>query len=120
MEGESRLFLHLSMSCCQRMLFGIAESTGKVPEARTWIVGPEDQKEFLTIDYKRTTAGFGIAPVLVTAVLTPARRNQVNFRSASHAVPDQSHHHIFAQLLGCVRTSIPADIRIPREGLTEM
>lgn len=43
MEGESRFFLHLSMSCCQWMLSGIAESTGKVPEARTWIFGPKDQ-----------------------------------------------------------------------------
>ncbi len=43
MEGESRFFLHLSMSCCQWMLFGITESAGKVPEASSWIFGPKDK-----------------------------------------------------------------------------
>ena len=50
MEDEFCFFLHRSMSCSQWMLFGTAESTRKVPEARTWIFGPKDQEEVLVVD----------------------------------------------------------------------
>ena len=99
MEGESRFFPHLSVSCCQWMFCGIAESAGKVPETRTWIFGPEDQEEFPVIHYARTGAGFGIPPILLTAVMTSARGNLAKFCSAAHAEPDQRHCHIFAHSL---------------------
>lgn len=81
------------------MFCGIAESSGKVPKTRTRIFGPEDHEELSVILCAHAAAGFGIPPILLTAVMTLARGNQTKFCSAAHAEPDQRHCHIFAHSL---------------------